>query len=143
MQKIHKRCFISLFIALSWSFVVSYAYNPMPMPPFAGRYQVGYDPARRGRPTPPLRKDVIRNKRWKPPAGYVPASRRDQHPNDPPLRRANPSAFRNSTSVEYIEWDNHSDKPGEVSLCSGIWMGNKILYRTCVVFSKPDNTSNI
>ena len=137
------KSYLLALLAMCCFLFLAHAYNPMPIPPFHGRYQIGYDPLNRGRPVPPLRKDVLRNRRWKPPTGYVPASRRDQHPNDPPLRRANPSAFRNSTSVEYIEWDNHSDKPGEVSLCSGIWMGNKILYRTCVVFSKPDNTSNI
>lgn len=132
-------CVIPLLSCLCLLFLRTYAYNPMATPPFRGRYPIGYDPLKRGRPTQPLRKDVLRNKRWQPPTGYVPTSQKGR----PELRSATAPSSNNSTSAEYIEWDNCCDKEGQISLCSGIWMNKRILYRTCVVFPKSDNTSAI
>ena len=57
----------------------SNSYNPSPTPPSHGCFPVGYDPLSRGRPfedtpisQPPLRKDVLKAKRWQPPEGYRP-----------------------------------------------------------------------
>lgn len=124
---------LAVFLAL---LAHSVAYNPMPLPPSRGRYQVGYDPDNRGRPAsvPPLRKNVLHDRRegrrWQPPEGYAPQRRR--------LRLRAPA--QSSNPPETIDWANPEDPhtQQETTLCSGIWMGNTILHKTCVTLSLDD-----
>ena len=113
------------------------AYNPQPSPPSLGRYPVGYDPVNRSRPYsngPMSRLDVIRQRRsWQPPRGYCPLTRRKKMA----LREAsfNPD-LADKEDLEYVEWENESSLEDKESVCTGIWVGNRILYKTCVVLKK-------
>ena len=118
------------------------------------RYPVGYDPDDRTRPSlrtarqhcacpslpTPLPHDAGPRpdaQPWKPPVGYDPLKRRS------PPRATHGSALHLSSlyrkqGVEEIAWDptqrkhGDSDDGGKTTLCTGIWMGKKILFKTCV-----------
>ena len=119
---------LQIILGIAASCVVpSNSYNPSPIPPSSGRFPVGYDPQNRGRPYEkaptsglPLRKDVLKARRWQPPHGYRPR-RTDRMPSRCPSLE----------DVEYIKWDNQP-KTQKSILCTGIWCNNKILYKTCV-----------
>ena len=119
----------------------------------APRYPVGYDPDNRARPclqpcpSPlpcPASTTPSPNRLrtpWKPPVGYDPRAR----PDPPPLHTHGAalhlsSLYRNH-GVEDMAWDPaqahvNDDEPG-TTLCTGIWMGRKILFKTCVDISAP------
>ena len=115
------------------------------------RYPVGYDPDDRTRPSlrcarqhcscpllprrhdAPPTLDPEPQAPWTPPVGYDPSARRS------PPRATHGSALHLSSlyrknEVEEIAWDpsqrTHDD--GQTTLCTGIWMGKKILFKTCV-----------
>jgi|DEB0MinimDraft_4_1074332.scaffolds.fasta_scaffold00740_2 hypothetical protein len=119
---------LQIILGIAASCVVpSSSYNPSPVPPSNGRFPIGYDPQNRGRPfdkslgsSPPLRKDVLRARRWQPPQGYRPR-RTDRMPLRCP----------STEQVEYIKWEN-PPKTQNSTLCTGIWCNNRILYKTCV-----------
>ena len=113
------------------------AYNPHALPPSKGRYPVGYDPTNRNRPfcnQSLSRKQVLQQRRsWQPPQGYCPLTRRKTMA----LRKAtfDPDLADNE-ELEYKEWENESSLEDKESVCTGIWVGNRILYKTCVVLKK-------
>ena len=114
------------------------------------RYPVSYDPddtrpslrtARQHCACPPLphRRDAASMPEleprtpWTPPVGYDPSARRS------PPRATHGSALHLSSlyrkhDVEEIAWDptQRNDGDGQTTLCTGIWMGKKILFKTCV-----------
>ena len=114
------------------------------------RYPVGYDPDDRTRPSlrtarqhcarPPLRSAAT--------PCHCPSSSR-AHPGRrrwattlgaaQPPRATHGSALHLSSlyrkhDVEEIAWDptQRNDGDGQTTLCTGIWMGKKILFKTCV-----------
>ena len=125
---------ISIFILVAINADAHFAYNPQALPPSKGRYPVGYDPTNRNRPfcnQSLSRKQVLQQRRrWTPPVGYCPATRREKLN----LRQAQPDNLIDNDN--YIEWDNHTYTDNNERVCTGIWVGNRILYKTCVVLKK-------
>jgi hypothetical protein len=111
---------------------------PTPCPPSTRRYPIGYDPDNRTRPQwehaisdtnptllPPPKRDF---ERWQPPSAY-----------NPRLRKKNLSKHRQQLKrtdrpdyLETINFENMDDMDGKIKLCTGIWMGRKILQKRCV-----------
>ena len=96
----------------------------------SARYPVGYDPENRVRPNyMPLcelpacgRAETLKARpKWEPPVGYNPKKRK--------------LALRAPTTeqeLETIHFENDYDSDTKLKLCTGIWMGNKILEKRCV-----------
>ena len=95
----------------------------------SARYPVGYDPDNRVRPNhmPPCMpacdlkptSDLKAKPKWKPPVGY-----------DPKKRKLALRAPITGQELETIHFENDYDT--KLKLCTGIWMGNKILEKRCV-----------
>lgn len=105
----------------------------------SARYPVGYDPDNRVRPNymplcelgntafkhMPLCEQhacgLKQRPKWEPPVGYDPRKRK--------------LALRSPTTeleLETIHFENDYDSDTKLKLCTGIWMGNKILEKRCV-----------
>ena len=106
----------------------------------SGRYPVGYDPDNRTRPQAvqslkrPQRTDSPNNMplcmpvcelkpkpKWEPPIGY-----------DPKNRKLHLRALVKDEVLETINFVNDYDADTKLKLCTGIWLGNKILQKKCV-----------
>ena len=96
----------------------------------SARYPVGYDPDNRVRPNyMPLcqlpaceRVNTLQAKpKWEPPVGY-----------DPKKRKLALRAPITEQELETIHFENDYDTDTKLKLCTGIWMGNKILEKRCV-----------
>ena len=104
------------------------------------RYPVGYNPDNRTRPNykplPDLRTPDMwagesacspmlkKRPKWEPPVGYDPKRRK--------LAFVDLRTPKTDEVLETINFENMHDADGRLKLCTGIWMGNKILEKRCV-----------
>lgn len=120
-------------------FATSLAFDPTPCPAKPYRYPVGYDPDNRKRPVtlhapPVLRKTANETRRavkWKPPVGYRPRTRLPRTPDTNDTIETVPWALPNVTE----------NKPHTIDICSGMWMGDKILYKQCITMPVDQQTT--
>ena len=105
------------------------------------RYPVGYNPDDRRRPnyqplsdsrrshsqtsTTDSQTSTSRVRTWNPPVGY-----------DPQKRKLALSTPNSDKVLDTINFENEYDPDGRLKLCTGIWMGNKILEKRCVWLDK-------
>lgn len=106
----------------------------------SSRYPVGYNPDNRTRPNykplPDLRTPDMwagesacspmlqPRPKWEPPVGYDPKKRK--------LAFVDLRTPKTDEVLETINFENMHDADGRLKLCTGIWMGNKILEKRCV-----------
>ena len=107
------------------------------------RYPVGYNPDNRTRPnykplpdlsTPeawagesacsPMSQGRQPKRKWEPPVGYDPKTRK--------MAFVELRAPKTDEVLETINFENSYDTDARLKLCTGIWMGNKILEKRCV-----------
>ena len=134
--------------------------------PHGPRYPVGYNPDNRTRPNyypaelllpdaPAMPEFLDRcsqhtentcapmglNERpkWVPPEAYNPKRRRSTGTafQTPPLQRTDEDKVVNS-NLEHVNWENDYDADDKIRLCTGIWMGRKILHKRCVTLDQND-----
>ena len=81
--------------------------------------------------------------RWVPPEAYNPKRRRSTGTafQTSPLQRTDEDKAVNSnvyTDPEHVNWENDYDADDKIRLCTGIWMGRKILHKRCVTLDQND-----
>tara|TARA_B110001450_G_scaffold4596_1_gene4727 strand:- start:4566 stop:4859 length:294 start_codon:yes stop_codon:yes gene_type:complete len=77
--------------------------------------------------------------KWVPPEAYNPKRRRSSGTafQTPPLQRTDDDRPGNS-ALEHVDWENDYDTDDKIRLCTGIWMGRKILHKRCVTLDQND-----
>ena len=131
--------------------------------PHGLRYPVGYNPDNRTRPNyypaelllpdaPAMPEFLNRcsentcapmelkeRPKWVPPEAYNPKRRRSSGTafQTPPLQRTDEDRPGNS-ALEHVDWENDYDTDDKIRLCTGIWMGRKILHKRCVTLDQND-----
>ena len=82
--------------------------------------------------------------KWVPPEAYNPKRRRSTGTafQTPPLQRTDEDNAKNAR-LETVDWENDYDAEDKIRLCTGIWMGRKILHKRCVTLDPSDNKDNI
>lgn len=77
--------------------------------------------------------------KWVPPEAYNPKRRRSTGTafQTPPLQRTDEDKVVNS-NLEHMDWENDYDADDKIRLCTGIWMGRKILHKRCVTLDQND-----
>ena len=58
------------------------------------------------------------------------------------LKRTDEDNAKNAR-LETVDWENDYDAEDKIRLCTGIWMGRKILHKRCVTLDPSDNKDNI
>ena len=132
--------------------------------PHGLRYPVGYNPDNRTRPNyypaelllpdaPAMPEFLNRcsentcapmelkeRPKWVPPEAYNPKRRRSSGTafQTPPLQRTDDDRPGNS-ALEHVDWENDYDTDDKIRLCTGIWMGRKILHKRCVTLDQNDS----
>ena len=82
--------------------------------------------------------------KWVPPEAYNPKRRRSTGTafQTPPLQRTDEDKVVNS-NLEHVNWENDYDADDKIRLCTGIWMGRKILHKRCVTLDQNDPPEDI
>lgn len=77
--------------------------------------------------------------KWVPPEAYNPKRRRSSGTafQTPPLQRTDEDNAKNAR-LETVDWENDYDAEDKIRLCTGIWMGRKILHKRCVTLDPSD-----
>lgn len=104
------------------------------------RYPVGYHPDRRTRPqykSAPIEDDSFNpmlepKPRWEPPVGYDPKNRDENQKKSRYVDLRSGSTPRTDQVLETIDFENFDQVDNRLKLCTGIWLGNKILEKKCV-----------
>jgi len=130
-------------------------WTPTPCPSPSRRYPVGYNPDNRTRPnyrgdscesrydpfapeeacSPMKLKPKPLRPAWVPPEGYNPAKRKLRMP----LSRTDLSEGDDvGSATETIDFENADYSDNKTRLCTGIWMGRRILEKKCVCLDASD-----